>query len=65
MTQQIGGQLSQRYESKTQSVERLVRENERLRKEVDRHAAARDKMKDSKVGLQVMIFKYLDSKISI
>nr|CAB3229962.1 centrosomal protein of 290 kDa [Phallusia mammillata] len=52
MTQQIGGQLSMRYESKTQSVERLMRENERLRKEVDKRSAARDKIKDSKAGLQ-------------
>uniref|UniRef100_H2YZT7 Centrosomal protein of 290kDa coiled-coil region domain-containing protein n=1 Tax=Ciona savignyi TaxID=51511 RepID=H2YZT7_CIOSA len=59
MTQQIGGQLSMRYESKTQSVEKLVRENEKLRKDLDRQATTRDKIRDAKQNLQVQHNKLL------
>ncbi|XP_076803761.1 centrosomal protein of 290 kDa-like isoform X2 [Clavelina lepadiformis] len=52
MTQQIGGQLSMRYESKTQSIDRLIKENERMRKDMDRYGKTRDKLTQSKVALQ-------------
>nr|XP_009861312.1 centrosomal protein of 290 kDa isoform X1 [Ciona intestinalis] len=52
MTQQIGGQLSLRYESKTQSVEKLMKENEKLRKDLNKNATTRDRIRDSKQVLQ-------------
>ena len=53
MTQQIGGQLSKRYEAKTQSVEKLVSEIDRLKSEVGKHVTAKKKMRKAKENMQV------------
>lgn len=54
MTRQIGGQLSSRYESKTLGVEKLMKENARLQKELTKEANAHDKLKASKASLLVI-----------
>ena len=55
MSRQIGGQLSSRYESKTQSVDKLVKEHNRLQKELSKEANAHEKLKASKASLQVQL----------
>nr|XP_039270892.1 centrosomal protein of 290 kDa-like isoform X2 [Styela clava] len=57
MSRQIGGQLSSRYESKTQGVERLMKENERLRKDLNKESTAHEKIKASKASLQSLYEK--------
>lgn len=52
MTRQIGGQLSSRYESKTLGVEKLMKENARLQKELTKEANGHEKLRASKASLQ-------------
>ncbi|KAK1167193.1 centrosomal protein of 290 kDa isoform X1, partial [Acipenser oxyrinchus oxyrinchus] len=51
---QMGGQLSMRYESKTKGMEKIVAENERLRKELKKEAESAEKLKIAKNNLEIM-----------
>lgn len=53
MSRQIGGQLSSRYESKTLGVEKLMKENARLQRELAKESNGHEKLKASKASLQV------------
>ena len=53
VSQQIGGQLSRRYEAKTQSMAKLVAEVERLKKELAKRGTASDKTRAAKEATQV------------
>ncbi|MGH0155476.1 UNVERIFIED_CONTAM: hypothetical protein FKN15_031020 [Acipenser sinensis] len=51
---QMGGHLSMRYESKTKGMEKIVAENERLRKELKKEAESAEKLKIAKNNLEIM-----------
>ncbi|MBN3288056.1 CE290 protein, partial [Polyodon spathula] len=51
---QMGGQLSMRYESKTKGMEKILAENERLRKELKKEADSAEKLKIAKNNLEIM-----------
>ncbi|XP_051886600.1 centrosomal protein of 290 kDa isoform X2 [Pristis pectinata] len=51
---QIGGQLSLRYETKTKGMEKILAENERLRKEIKRESDYSEKLRIAKSNLEIM-----------
>ncbi|XP_041072156.1 centrosomal protein of 290 kDa isoform X2 [Carcharodon carcharias] len=51
---QMGGQLSLRYESKTKGVEKILAENERLRKELKKEGDCAEKLRIAKSNLEIM-----------
>ncbi|XP_067855408.1 centrosomal protein of 290 kDa isoform X1 [Heptranchias perlo] len=51
---QMGGQLSLRYESKTKGMEKIIAENERLRKELKKEADCAEKLRIAKSNLEIM-----------
>ena len=63
MTQQIGGQLSKRYEAKTESVGKLVSEIDRLKTEINKQVAAKEKMRTAKENIQVVAITFLITKL--
>nr|XP_015208279.1 PREDICTED: centrosomal protein of 290 kDa isoform X3 [Lepisosteus oculatus] len=50
---QVGGQLSMRYESKTKGMEKIISENERLRKDLKKEAEAAEKLRIAKNNLEL------------
>ncbi|MBN3326738.1 CE290 protein, partial [Atractosteus spatula] len=50
---QVGGQLSMRYESKTKGMEKIIAENERLRKDLKKEAEAAEKLRITKNNLEL------------
>uniref|UniRef100_H3A222 Centrosomal protein 290 n=1 Tax=Latimeria chalumnae TaxID=7897 RepID=H3A222_LATCH len=51
---QVGSQLSMRYESKTKGMEKIITENERLRKELKKEVETAEKLRISKNNLEIM-----------
>ncbi|XP_048463896.1 centrosomal protein of 290 kDa [Rhincodon typus] len=51
---QVGGQLSLRHESKTKGVEKILAENERLRKELKKESDCTEKLRIAKSNLEIM-----------
>ncbi|XP_078273319.1 centrosomal protein of 290 kDa isoform X2 [Rhinoraja longicauda] len=51
---QIGGQLSSRYEAKTKGMEKILAENERLRKEIKREGDNSEKLRIAKSHLEIL-----------
>lgn len=51
---QIGGQLSSRYETKTKGMEKILAENERLRKEIKREGDNSEKLRIAKSHLEIL-----------
>ncbi|KAG6930026.1 centrosomal protein 290, partial [Chelydra serpentina] len=50
----LGGQLSMRYESKTRGMEKIIAENERLRKELKKEADAAEKLRIAKNNMEIV-----------
>ncbi|XP_069085718.1 centrosomal protein of 290 kDa [Pleurodeles waltl] len=50
----IGGQLSTRYESKTKGMEKIIAENERLRKELKKEAEGAEKLRIAKNNVDLV-----------
>ncbi|NWW49799.1 CE290 protein, partial [Pedionomus torquatus] len=50
----LGGQLSVHYESKTKGVEKVITENERLRKELKKEADSGEKLRIAKNNLEIL-----------
>ncbi|XP_054686024.1 centrosomal protein of 290 kDa isoform X1 [Grus americana] len=50
----LGGQLSMRYESKTKGMEKVISENERLRKELKKEADSGEKLRIAKNNLEIL-----------
>ncbi|XP_070109680.1 centrosomal protein of 290 kDa isoform X7 [Equus przewalskii] len=50
----LGRQLSMRYESKTKGTEKIVAENERLRKELKKETEAAEKLRIAKNNLEIL-----------
>ncbi|NXL50761.1 CE290 protein, partial [Podilymbus podiceps] len=50
----IGGQLSMCYESKTKGMEKVITENERLRKELKKEADSGEKLRIAKNNLEIL-----------
>ncbi|XP_072720816.1 centrosomal protein of 290 kDa isoform X1 [Ciconia boyciana] len=50
----LGGQLSVRYESKTKGMEKVITENERLRKELKKEADSGEKLRIAKNNLEIL-----------
>ncbi|KAM4747907.1 centrosomal protein of 290 kDa [Rhinophrynus dorsalis] len=50
----VGGQLSMRYEAKTKGVEKVIAENERLRKELKTETETSEKLRIAKRNLEVI-----------
>ncbi|XP_029858630.1 centrosomal protein of 290 kDa isoform X9 [Aquila chrysaetos chrysaetos] len=50
----LGGQLSMRYESKTKGMEKVITENERLRKELKKEADSGEKLRIAKHNLEIL-----------
>ncbi|NXO10570.1 CE290 protein, partial [Oriolus oriolus] len=50
----LEGQLSMRYESKTKGMEKLITENERLRKELKKEADSGEKLRIEKSNLEIL-----------
>uniref|UniRef100_A0A7M4FSC7 Centrosomal protein 290 n=1 Tax=Crocodylus porosus TaxID=8502 RepID=A0A7M4FSC7_CROPO len=50
----LGGQLSMRYESKTKGMEKIVAENERLRKDLKKEADAAEKLRIAKNNVEII-----------
>uniref|UniRef100_A0A8C5QQ97 Centrosomal protein 290 n=1 Tax=Leptobrachium leishanense TaxID=445787 RepID=A0A8C5QQ97_9ANUR len=50
----VGGQLSTRYEAKTKGMEKVITENERLRKELKTEAEKTEKLRIAKRNLEVI-----------
>ncbi|KAH1185734.1 hypothetical protein KIL84_018483 [Mauremys mutica] len=50
----LGGQLSMRYESKTRGMEKIIAENERLRKELKKEADTAEKLRIAKNNIEIM-----------
>ncbi|KAM4036674.1 centrosomal protein of 290 kDa isoform 2-T2 [Anomaloglossus baeobatrachus] len=50
----VGGQLSMRYEAKTKGMEKVIAENERLRKELKSEIETSEKLRISKRNLEVV-----------
>ncbi|KAM6213065.1 centrosomal protein of 290 kDa [Sarcoramphus papa] len=50
----LGGQLSMRYESKTKGMEKVITENERLRKELKKEADSGEKLRIAKNNLEIL-----------
>uniref|UniRef100_A0A8B9N3I4 Centrosomal protein 290 n=1 Tax=Accipiter nisus TaxID=211598 RepID=A0A8B9N3I4_9AVES len=54
MKLQLGGQLTTRYESKTKGMEKVITENERLRKELKKEADSGEKLRIAKHNLEIL-----------
>ncbi|NXF08242.1 CE290 protein, partial [Smithornis capensis] len=54
MKRDLGGQLSMRYESKTKGMEKVMTENERLRKELKRETDSGEKLRIAKNNLEIL-----------
>ncbi|XP_049648382.1 centrosomal protein of 290 kDa isoform X2 [Accipiter gentilis] len=54
MKLQLGGQLTMRYESKTKGMEKVITENERLRKELKKEADSGEKLRIAKHNLEIL-----------
>ncbi|XP_039353022.1 centrosomal protein of 290 kDa isoform X3 [Mauremys reevesii] len=50
----LGGQLSMRYESKNRGMEKIIAENERLRKELKKEADTAEKLRIAKNNIEIM-----------
>ncbi|KFM10972.1 Centrosomal protein of 290 kDa, partial [Aptenodytes forsteri] len=50
----LGGQLSTHYESKTKGMEKVITENERLRKELKKEADSGEKLRIAKNNLEIL-----------
>ncbi|KAM7178897.1 centrosomal protein of 290 kDa isoform 2-T2 [Macrochelys suwanniensis] len=50
----LGGQLSMRYESKTRGMEKIIAENERLRKELKKEADTAEKLRIAKNNMEIV-----------
>ncbi|XP_043402398.1 centrosomal protein of 290 kDa isoform X2 [Chelonia mydas] len=50
----LGGQLSMRYESKTRGMEKIIAENERLRKELKKEADTAEKLRIAKNNIEII-----------
>ncbi|NXQ83718.1 CE290 protein, partial [Nyctibius grandis] len=50
----LGGQLSVRYESQTKGMEKVITENERLRKELKKEADCGEKLRTAKNNLEIL-----------
>ncbi|NWX46555.1 CE290 protein, partial [Steatornis caripensis] len=50
----LGGQLSMRYETKTKGMEKVITENERLRKELKKEADSGEKLRIAKNNLEIL-----------
>ncbi|CAM5084516.1 unnamed protein product [Eretmochelys imbricata] len=50
----LGGQLSMRYESKTRGMEKIIAENERLRKELKKEADTAEKLRIAKKNIEII-----------
>ncbi|TFK11282.1 Centrosomal protein of 290 kDa [Platysternon megacephalum] len=50
----LGGQLSMRYESKTRGMEKIIAENERLRKELKKEADTAEKLRIAKNNMEII-----------
>ncbi|XP_040518226.1 LOW QUALITY PROTEIN: centrosomal protein of 290 kDa isoform X1 [Gallus gallus] len=50
----LGGQLSMHYESKTKGMEKVITENERLRKELKKEADSGEKLRIAKKNLEIL-----------
>ncbi|XP_031445493.1 centrosomal protein of 290 kDa isoform X3 [Phasianus colchicus] len=50
----LGGQLSMHYESKTRGMEKVITENERLRKELKKEADSGEKLRIAKNNLEIL-----------
>ncbi|NWZ50764.1 CE290 protein, partial [Haliaeetus albicilla] len=50
----LGGQLSMRYDSKTKGMEKVITENERLRKELKKEADSGEKLRIAKHNLEIL-----------
>ncbi|NXV18852.1 CE290 protein, partial [Cepphus grylle] len=50
----LGGQLSMHYESKTKGMEKVIAENERLRKELKKEADSGEKLRIAKNNLEIL-----------
>ncbi|XP_052630126.1 centrosomal protein of 290 kDa [Harpia harpyja] len=50
----LGGQLSMHYESKTKGMEKVITENERLRKELKKEADSGEKLRIAKHNLEIL-----------
>ncbi|XP_021241017.1 centrosomal protein of 290 kDa [Numida meleagris] len=50
----VGGQLSMHYESKTKGMEKVITENERLRKELKKEADSGEKLRIAKNNLEIL-----------
>ncbi|XP_042649329.1 centrosomal protein of 290 kDa isoform X2 [Tyto alba] len=54
MKLRLGGQLSMHYESKTKGMEKVITENERLRKELKKEADSGEKLRIAKNNLEIL-----------
>ncbi|NXA10936.1 CE290 protein, partial [Sapayoa aenigma] len=54
MKRDVGAQLSMRYESKTKGMEKVITENERLRKELKKEADSGEKLRIAKNNLEIL-----------
>ncbi|KAJ7410332.1 Centrosomal protein of 290 kDa [Willisornis vidua] len=54
LTHDLEGQLSKRYESKTKGMEKVIAENERLRKELKKEADTGEKLRIAKNNLEIL-----------
>ncbi|NWS95428.1 CE290 protein, partial [Mionectes macconnelli] len=54
MKRDLGGQLSLRFESKTKGMEKVIAENERLRKELKKEADSGEKLRIAKNNLEIL-----------
>ena len=55
MTNQIGGRLSTRYETKTKSFDKLVQENKNLRSQLEKEKNSLEKLRQNRIRLQVSL----------
>ncbi|NWU74458.1 CE290 protein, partial [Onychorhynchus coronatus] len=54
MKRDLGGQLSMRFESQTKGMEKVIAENERLRKELKKEADSGEKLRIAKNNLEIL-----------
>ncbi|XP_072002625.1 centrosomal protein of 290 kDa isoform X2 [Engystomops pustulosus] len=54
----VGGQLSTRYEAKTKGIEKVIAENERLRKELKTETETSEKLRIAKRNLEIVNEKF-------
>ena len=53
LTNQIGGRLSTRYETKTKSFDKLIQENNNLRSQLEKEKSTIEKLRQNRIRLQV------------